>query len=154
MRGVYEASHKISALATAATLMYITAPANKVVEILSIEVTDATNETNEQMEITFQLISSLGTPTATTVTPSKLEQGDQAAGSTVKAAVTASEPTYSSGPAVEVGRAGVATLGGYRYAPVPEERPVVAGGASWGLRLLANITAIDAVVVMRFREIG
>lgn len=154
MRGVYEASIKISGLSAAKTLMYITVPSNKTVEVLSAEVTNLTNETNEQCEATFQLISSLGTPTATTITPTKAEQGDQAAGSTVKGNVTASEPTYSSSPNVEVGRKGFASLAGYQYAPVPEERPVLAGGSSWGLQLLNSPSAFDAMVVLRFREMG
>lgn len=154
MRGCYEASVKVSGVTQAQTLIYITVPANKVVEVLSAEITDASNETNEQCEGTLQLISALGTPTAATITPSKLEQGDQAAGSTVKGPVTASEPTYSSGPNVEVGRKGFATLAGYQYAPIPEERPILAGGASWGLRLLNNPSSADLVAVLRFRELG
>ncbi len=154
MRGVYEATISIAALATNETMMYITVPANKVVEILSIEVTNATNETNEQAEVTFSKISSLGSPTATTITPTKAEQGDQAASSTVKGHVTGSEPTYASGPAIEFGRKGFATLAGYSYAPVPEERPILAGGDSWGLKLVTTISAIQALCVLRFRELG
>jgi hypothetical protein len=154
MRGVYEASVKITGLVAAKTLIYITAPSGKCVEILSAEVTNATNETNEQLECTVHKISSLGTPTATTLTPSKLEQGDQAAGSTVKGDVTASEPTYSSSPNIEVGRGGFASLAGWRFQPVPEERPVIASTDSWGLRMLSTPTSFDAVCVLRFREIG
>ncbi len=154
MRGVYEASIKISSLAAAKTLLYITAPSAKCVEVLSASVTNATNETNEQCEVTLSLISSLGTPTATTITPTMAQQGDQAAGSTLKSNVTASEPTYASSPAVEVGRQGFASLAGYQFAPVPEERPVIAPSATWGLYLVNAPTAFDAVVALRFREIG
>lgn len=154
MRGVYEASVKVSAVNAAATMIYITVPANKVVEVLSAEITNCTNETNEQCEATFQKVSSLGTPTAATITPAKLEQGDQAASSTAKGPVTASEPTYSTGPAIEVGRAGFPSVAGYKYAPAPEERPLLAGGDTWGLRLLNSPTAFDLVAVVRFREIG
>ena len=154
MRGVYEATINISALATNQTLIYITAPANKVVEILSAEVTNCTNEPNEQAEVTLSKISSLGSPTATTITPTRAEQGDQAASSTVKGNVTGSEPTYASAPAIEVGRKGFATLAGYQYAPVPEERLIIAGGDSWGLKLVTTITAISADCVLRFRELG
>jgi hypothetical protein len=138
----------------AQTLLYITVPANKVVEVLSIDITNSSNETNEQCEATLHLVSSLGTPTAATITPSKLEQGDQAASSLVKGPVTASEPTYTSSPNIEVGRKGFASLAGYQFAPVPEERPQLAGGASWGLRLLNSPSSVDLVVDFRFREIG
>jgi hypothetical protein len=152
MRGVYEATIPISGLAAAATLAYLTAPAGKVVEVLSASVTNRTNETNEQCECTIQRVTTLGTPTAATITPAKLEQGDQAAASTVKGPVTASEPTYTSG--VEVGREGFPSLGGWRYQPVPEERLVIAPSDTWGLRLLNSPTAFDAVVRIVFREIG
>lgn len=153
MRGVYTAKIKISGLAAAKTLAYITAPADKIVEILSASVTNATNETNEQIEITFQRVTTLGTPTATTLTPSKHEPGDQAAASTVKGNVTASEPTYTAD--TEIGYEGVASLSGYYFKPMPEERPTVLGQTTLGLRLLSTtITAIDAIVSITFREIG
>jgi hypothetical protein len=154
MRGVYEASYEISANAAAKTLLYITAPSNKVVEILSAEVTNASNETNEQCEAGWSKISSLGTPTATVVTPTKMEQGDQAASSTVKANVTASEPTYASAPTIEAGRKGFASLAGWQYPPLPEERLIIAGGDSWGLRLYNSPTAFDTTIRVVFREIG
>ena len=113
MRGVYEASYKITSLSAAKTLMYITAPADACIEILSIEITNTSNETNEQCEATFQKVNSLGTPTATSVTPTPTEAGDQAASATVAANVTASEPTYVSG--VEFGRKGFPSLGGYIF---------------------------------------
>lgn len=155
MRGVYTASIKTGALTAARTLIYLVPPSNKAVEILSAEVTNADNETNEQVEFTLQRISSLGTPTATAITPSPHEQGDQAASSTVAGNVTASEPTYSS---VEFGRAGASSLGGWRFDPTPEERPTVAGASTTGigLRLLTAPTApgISFVARITFREIG
>jgi hypothetical protein len=132
--------------------MYITAPANKVVEILSVEITNVSNETNEQIEAVFGRIGTLGTPTATTITPSKAEFGDAAAGSLVKGPVTASEPTYGSS---EFGRKGFPSLAGYQYAPIPEERPIIAGGDSFGLKILTtSVSSFDARGIVRFREIG
>lgn len=152
MRGVYTASYRISGLSAAKTLMYVTAPSTKVVEILSASLCNETNETNEQLLCTLQTVNSLGTPTATTVTPAKHEAGDQAAGSTVKANVTASEPTYVSD--TEIGREGFSSLGGYYYDPMPEERPTIAPSATMGLRIINAPTSFDAVVKITFREIG
>ena len=152
MRGVYEATVRVTGVTQAQTLLYITVPSNKVVEVLSAEITNATNETNEQCEGALQLVSLLGTPTAATITPTKTEQGDQASACTVKGPVTASEPTYSAG--VELGAKGFASLAGYQYAPVPEERPVLAGGSTWGLRLLNNPSSANLNGVLRYREIG
>lgn len=152
MRGVYEAVIKISGLTTARTLAYITTPATAVVEIIGASVTNASNETNEQMECALQRIGTLGTPTATTLTPSKDEAGDQAAASTVKGNVTASEPTYTAN--TELGYEGAPSLGGWVFEPGAMERPIIAPSTSMGLRLLQTITSVDAVVRVRFREIG
>lgn len=153
MRGVYEANIRIAALNSARTLMYITGPANKVVEILSASVTNESNTTNQQLECTFQLVSSLGTPTGTALTATKSEQGDQAAGSTAVGNITASEPTYTSN--TQYGLRGFASLAGWDFAPVPEERLYIAGGATWGLRMLNTTpTAFDCCVRVSFREIG
>lgn len=152
MRGVYTASIKISSLNSARTLMYLTAPAAKVVEILSAFVTNASEETNEQLEATFQRISALGTPTGTSLTPAKHELGDQASASTVVGNITASEPTY--GANTTVGYDGFSSLAGYAFTPTPEERPVINAGDSWGLRMLSTPTSFDAIVRVTYREIG
>lgn len=152
MRGMYTASVKISGLAAAKTLLYITVPANKVVELHNAFVTNCNNETSEQIEVKWSLVNALGTPTGTTLTPAKHEQGDQAAGSTVVGNVTASEPTYVSN--TDHGYQGVPSLSGYVYTPTPEERIVLAGGATWGLRLISTPTSFDAIVSVTFREMG
>lgn len=132
--------------------MYITAPSQKVVEILSASVTNTSNETNEQLLCTFQRVGTLGTPTGTSVTSAKHEAGDQSAGSTVVANVTASEPTYTAN--TEVGREGFSSLGGYYFDPVPEERPIIEGAGTIGLRMISTPTAFDALVRITYREIG
>ncbi len=159
MRGVYTAAYRISGVAAAKTLMYITAPADKVVEILSASVSNESAETNEQLICGFQRVTTLGTPTATTITPKPHEAGDQAAASTVKANVTASEPTY---PAISAGAdipgafglEGFASVGGWFYDPTPEERLTVPGQGTLGLRLVVAPTSLDIVIRLTFREIG
>lgn len=131
--------------------MYLTAPSNKVVELLEASIT-VSGTTNQQLEANLQRVSSLGTPTATTVTPSPTEAGDQSASSTVKGNVTASEPTYSSG--VTFGQMQFSSLGGWYFQPLPEDRPVVAGGASIGLQLLSTPSSADFDINLVFREIG
>lgn len=152
MRGVYRANIKISSLNSARTLLYITGAANKVIEILSAYITNSSNTTNQQLESLWSRVTTLGTPTATTITPTPTEIGDQAAGSTVKGNVTASEPTYSA--TVNFGYQGWASLAGYQYAPVPEERNYISAADTWGLRMLSTPTAFDAEIECSFREIG
>jgi hypothetical protein len=153
MRGVYTAVIKITGLAAAKTLLYLTAPANKVVEVLSASVTNSgSNVTNQQLELTLQKVNVLGSPTASTLTPSPHEQGDQASGSTVKGNVTASEPSYVAN--TDLGHEGSSSLAGWFFQPLPEERAYIAGGDTWGLRMLSTPTAYDANVRFTYREIG
>jgi hypothetical protein len=81
MRGVYTSAAKAPAITTAGTLAYLTAPANKVVEILAVTVTNESNATNYQMEIQLCPIVSVGLPSNyTSVAPQQHEAGDQNAG--------------------------------------------------------------------------
>lgn len=159
MRGVYTAAFRIAAVTTAKTLMYATAATNKPVEILSASVTNESNETNEQILCGIQRVTTLGTPTATVVTPAKHELADQAAAATVKANVTLNEPTYGDvaqgGDIVNAfGLEGAPSLTGWRFQPTPEERVLIGGGETYGLRLVNNISSADLVVRMTFRELG
>jgi hypothetical protein len=153
MRGVYTSAVQITGVTAAKTLLYITAPANKVVELLSVEITGVgSNVTLQNLDVGLFNVTTLGTPTASSNTPQPEEAGDQAAGSTVKTNVTASEPTYSTTP---LDRGGGPNIGAcYRHSPTPEERIVIGGGATVGLRLLNAISSQDLNVQAKFREIG
>jgi hypothetical protein len=150
MKGVYTSVLKIAGLNSARTLGYLTAPANKVVEIIGVTVTDESLATNNQMQVAIANISALGTPTATAVTPTPHEKGDQGAGSTTAFNVTANEPTYGT----TITQEGAALLVGYRHEPAPEERIYVAPSQSIGVRLITTPTAFDCDVRITFREIG
>jgi hypothetical protein len=123
-----------------------------VVEILRARVSNANNETFEQAEFSLHRITTLGTPTATTVTPVKHEKGSPAAASTVKGNVTASEPTYETDGPIDA--QGVSTANGWIFDPLPEERPVISPSESHGVRLLSNIASTNLKVSLTFREIG
>jgi hypothetical protein len=153
MKGVYNAQYQATTVSSARTLLYLTAPSTKVVEILSISVTNANITAAEQLDIFFSKITSLGTPTATTVTPRPTETGDQACGSTCKANVTASEPTYESPPYVD--RQGPANVAGYYFDPLPEERPTIAPSDTYGVKLATSVgNSYTLDINVRFREIG
>lgn len=159
MRGVFKANYRIAGVTTAKTLMYITVPSTIVVDILSAYVTNESNETNEQILCVLQRVTTLGTPTATTITPTKSEKGDQAAACTVKANVTASEPTYgaiAAGAAIvdAEGLSGVPSLSGWVYETTPEERQTIAPSDTWGLRLVNAITSSDLAIQINFQERG
>ena len=158
MRGVYTASYEISGVAAAKTLLYLTAPSNAVVEIFSAKVTQRGVTTPEQLDIGLAKISTLGSPTATTLTPKKTEDGSASSGCTVKGNVTASEPTYEvdgSSIPLYLDHQDPNNLGGYYFDPLPEERPTVAPSATVGIKLLTNPSNTYTLVVsITFREIG
>lgn len=154
MKGVYTSSLLISGLNSARTLLYITAPAAKAVKVRKSKITNATNETNEQCRAAWRKVSSLGTPTATTITPAKHEDGDQAASATVKGNVTASEPTYAADS--ELAHGGFPSLTGHTYPEVDAEAEelIIPPGATYGLYLYNTPTSFDAVVSATHQEIG
>lgn len=154
MRGVYRANGQVTGLTAGRTLVYVTAPATAAVEILSARVSPVgSNVTNQNLEAALQRVSSLGTPTGTTLTPAKAENGDAAAASTVVGDVTANEPTYAAN--TQHDRSGFASLAGYQHAPVPEERVVIPPSATVGLRLLTtSFASCDLDYEICFREIG
>lgn len=153
MRGVYTSSLKCTSVAAAKTLAYWTVPADAVMELISVFIGSPDNDTNEQLEALIQKITTLGTPSKTDVTPAPAELGDQAASITTHFNVTASEPTFTSN--TEWGYQSFATLGGYIYEPVPEERPIFSPGTSHALRLIGTPGSSSSFIVkVSFREIG
>ena len=77
MRGVYIAEASFSATA-AKTLMLLEAPSDLVIELLSVDVTNTDNDTAEQIDVGVFHVTTKGSPSGTSVTPVKTEQGDQA----------------------------------------------------------------------------
>ena len=153
MQGVYTASYDISAV-TARTLMYITAASTCVVKILKAVVTMRSDAAGEQVACGFQRVTTLGTPTATTVTPVAHENASATAASTVRGNVTASEPTYNTSSTFD--KQGITNTLGFLHAPVEEEDFIyIPPSATVGLKFLeAATTAPDVTVTITFRELG
>jgi len=151
MRGVYTASIDISGLASAKTLLLIQAAATCVIEILSVHVTNLSNETNEQLPVGLFHVTTIGSPTGTSVTPEKHEKLDAASVATATGNLTGEPTAYAANP---IDKQGIASLSGYHYDPIPEERPIVPPSGAIGLRLLAAPSALDATAAIVYREIG
>ena len=152
MRGVYTAEIKLSVWASNKGMILIQAPALKAVEIISAHIGGVgTNVTNQQLEAILARVSVLGSPVGTAITPNPEEVGDKAADSTVTGGLTTDITTYG----VNLDHQGFASLGGYQYAPVPEERALIPPAGAGILRLpVAPGVAFDAVCQVKFREIG
>jgi hypothetical protein len=152
MRGVYTAEIKLASFASIKSALLIQAPALKAVEIISAHIGNVgSNVTNQQLEAAISRVATLGSPVGTAVTPNPEEVGDQVAGSTVTGGLS----TDVTAVGVNLDHQGFASLAGYQFAPVPEERPLVPPAGSAVLRLVvAPGVAFDAVVQVKFREIG
>ncbi len=153
MRGVYRAASNTTGATAAQTLLYLTAPSTAVIEILSVRVTNQDNDTGEQMHFSLNRIATLGSPTATTVTPKPTEEASSASSATSKGPVTASEPTYDS-DADAIAKGGAVNLAGWEYVPLPEERPIIKPSDTVGLKLMETIASTDLTAEIIYREIG
>lgn len=151
---IYTASLETASLATARSLMLLENPADTALLIMNASAVAPDDDTNEQLDITFQRITTFGTPTGTAVIPALNSPGDAASGVTVTADITASEPTYTVN--TEVGHEGGPSVGnGWRYDPLVLERMMeVSPNTDIGLRLLTATTARTLVVRITFMEIG
>lgn len=152
MRGVYIAYIDISSISTDKTLMLLQSPSSAVVEILSAHVTNLDLETSEQLSIGLFRVTTLGSPTGTSITPEKSEAGSDAADATVTGNLTGEPTSYATNP---IDKQGANNLSGYHYDPLPEERPTIAPSAALGLRLLVTPSnTFNCSVMVVFREIG
>ncbi len=151
MRGVYTADIKLTAWASNKGVILIQAPALKAVEIISAHIGNVgSNVTNQQLEAIIARVATLGSPVGTAITSNPEEAGDQAAGSTVTGGLTTDITAYG----VNLDHQGFASLAGYQYAPVPEERALIPPAGSGIMRLPVAPTAFDLVAQVKFREIG
>lgn len=151
MRGVYTASIDISALSANKTVLLIQAASSCVIEIISASITNLDTETSEMLSVGLFHVTTLGSPTGTSVTPEKHEKLDATSVATCTGNLTAEPTLYSSNP---VDKKGVSNLSGYYYDPIPEERPIVPPSGAMGLRILVAPASFNCCASIVFREIG
>jgi hypothetical protein len=156
MRGVYTVRVQIASLATAKTVLLGTNANSCVLEILEAYITNGGQNTIEQLAAGLYRVSSLGSPTGTSITAANVQKAETGSPNTVVtwlSNITASEPTYDANPMhVE----GFTNIAGYRFEPVPEARRFVAPSASFGLRLISSPTnaLTNAECLITYRELG
>lgn len=152
MRGCYTAHLDISGLSTSKTVMLIECTSSTICEILSTSITNRSLDTNEQLEAGLFRVTTKGSPAGTTANVQKHEVGDANNPLTIIANLTTEPTTYDTAP---LDKNGFSNLAGYRYDPIPEERPIVSPSGLVGLRLTAApAAAFDATIQITFRVIG
>ena len=151
MKGVYTVEAKITGWTSIKAALLIDAPAGKVVELLSADMTQVgANVVNQQLEMVLARVATRGSPVGTSATPNPEEPGDAAAGSVVTVALGTDVTAYG----VNLDRKGFSSLAGYHYDPLPEERGYIAPSASAALHLVVAPTSADFTIQLKFREIG
>lgn len=144
MSRVYELPFRIASVAAAKTLMYVTAGTYPVRVKRAWIVQES--GTSELLSAGIGRITTLGTPTATTVTALIPAAGPPTAGFTAKANVTASEPTYGASAAgsAMVNWYGVqgfqSGVGWYWFDDVDGGGITIAAGDTYGLYLFSTPT--------------
>lgn len=151
MRGVYTVNTDITGLSTNKTVLLLTSHSTAVLEILSVQMSNLDNETNEQLSVGLFHVSTIGSPSGTSLTPEKHEKLDASAVATALGNLTVEPSAYATNP---IDKQGVSSLGGYRYDPTPEERPIVPPSGSIGLRILVAPASLNINASIVFREIG
>lgn len=135
-------------VATAITVLQLTAPSTMVVEILSASATQSTSVTSAAAEIALVRKSATATGT-TALTPLKLQPGGPAVSSTGARTATG-EGTDGD---LLIGE-GFNILNGWSYVPVPEERIFVPPSGIIALKFTAAPTSATWKTRIVFREIG
>lgn len=150
MRGVYTASINIDALASSKTILLLRASSTSVIEVLGVQLSNRDNETNEQWEIGLYRTTTYGSPSGTSITPAKHEILDSDSVATALGDLSG-EPTLY-GAVLDI--QGIASLGGYRFDPLPETRPIIPPQGAIGLRILNSPQSTAVSASITYREIG
>lgn len=151
MRGMYTANYTITGLSSSKTVMLIQSPSTAVLEIYSVILSNLDSETSEQWSIGLYRVTTYGSPTGTSVTPTKNEILDSSSIATVLANLTVEPTVYSS---IALDKQGVNNLSGYRFDPIPEQRPIIGPSIGFGVRVLTTPASFNASITVAYREIG
>ncbi len=135
----------------AKTLIEIAAPADSVVFIERLYISQTSFDTSENLGTTVQRISSTGTGTATT--PRPLQAGDAAFGGTVETNATI-EPTYDANGVLY--ESGFNVLSGFLWTPANDDEVLVLSpSALLGVNLdVAPSASMNFSYGATLREIG
>ena len=148
MGRLYSALMDAVSVSAARDLLRLSAPADAVVVIHEVTVSQEASETSEQVAIQLMRASTDGT--GTTATARALEAGDAAFGGTV---VTNLTVDTTAGDILR--REAANLLAGYRYLPTPETRPVISPSGRFVVRLEdAPAAAQTMTVEVILEEIG
>ncbi len=146
--GVYTVAFPYTAMATAVTLLEVTAATNSPVALISAGIGPRGAVLDQLQEVNIFINNAAGTGTA--ITPIPQHEGYAAFGGTARRTITAEGTTPT-----DIIEDGFHFQNGYRHAPIPEEFIVVQGGNIIGIRFpVAPDVAMSIAPWLIFGEIG
>lgn len=160
MRGIHRCEILIAASGTGSanvTMVYVTAPATMILEIINVRLAAKLSATNQQMAFAWDRITTLGAPSGGTSILTGSGPAEVGGASPAAAAFTgkynpSSEPTTYAG--LRLAAASVPSIAGYDLRDT-EERIIVPPSGSIGLLLLTGTYAsISLYGSLDIKEIG
>lgn len=147
---LYTASIGAQAQTTAKTLIEVAAPADSVVMIERMWISQSSFDSSENLGVKVEDITTTGTGTTTTARP--YQEGDAAYGGTVKTNMTV-EPTYSGTVFIEQG---FNVLSGWLWTPANDDEIIVVSPSQLvGIMLdVAPSASMNFSYGVTLREIG
>lgn len=149
MRGVYKGVIQFSNVTANQILFELKPPANQVIELRYISVTEDNVDSGEQLRFRLSRLSAAGAG-GTAVTPVPMEENDKASGASLSHSHT-TPPT--AGTVIEESAA--MNVSGWIFSPPPEEMPVAPSNGGFVLELVdPPAVATNFTVTVVWREIG
>ena len=152
MRGVYTIYREIASLSTAKTVLLGTAPVGTLIELLEAFLTNANQNSVEQLFVGLYPVLVIGSPAGSTITPIATESGSGNSAVTWLGDLTTEPSTYDTARPYHA--EGVTNVIGYRYEPPPEGRRLIPSAGSFGMKLMAAPgNPFKAECMITYREI-
>jgi hypothetical protein len=147
---VFTGSALHSGVTTAKNLLVLTAPAGVALQILGAKISNASNETNEQMDGAIYAVGTAGVGTPTSVTAVNTCIGSSAtASATLVHTYGTTEPVLAAAPVwYDAG----ASLSGLEYVPRMTESIKVMPGSAIVLCTVTTITSANLLAQITWRE--
>ncbi len=146
--GVYTVNFLYTAMATAVTLLEVTADTETAIKLISAWISPRGAILDQIQEVNIFINDAAGTGTA--ITPNPQHEGFAAFGGSARRTVTAEGATPT-----DIIEDGFHFQNGYRHDPIPEQMITIKGGSIVGIRLpVAPDAAMGIVAGLTFGEIG
>jgi len=146
---MYTATGSLATWTAAGDIVEINAPADGIVIIHSVQVTQSTSETDDSTEIRISRFVTSGTGGATP-TANPMEVGSPAFGGTIEEGSTVD----ASGTEAELYSEGISLLAGFQKIWTPDMRPIIPPSGRIVVKTIVAVTSVTINYVVEFEEIG